>query len=189
VKEPLLPKDIEKSDGKKKDGEKEGVEGGDVTNDLYLEFKTANKSFWTCFLIAIIFLSIGLTLLTLYAINLENAMDCGGLLYILYAMILFHMVNLIVAFIALVGLEVKVCTNNACCFYVLYVLLMVAGLQVSYFNAQGNRCFQNGSIVYMVTFVQILIIYLLIVFVVCHLFRKNCQVPEDEEIPEEILEL
>lgn len=106
-----------------------------MVEELYLEFKSKNKQFWTCFLISIIFLSIVLTLGTLYAINLENAQDCGGLLYILYAMILFHMINLIVAFLALTGLELKVCTNNSCCCYVLYVFVNIAGLQVAYFNA------------------------------------------------------
>lgn len=161
----------------------------DMVEEMYVTFKKNNKQFWTCFLISIVFLSIGLILGTLYAINLENAMDCGGLLYILYGMILFHSINLIVAFIALTGLELKVCTNNSCCCYVLYVLVNICALQVGYFNAQGNRCFQNGSIVYLATFIQILIIYLLVVFVVCHLFRKNCQIPEEEKIPEEILEL
>ena len=99
-----------------------------MIEELYVEFRTKNKQFWTCFLISVILLSIGLTLLTLYAINLENTMDCGGLLYMLYAMILFHMVNLIVAFIALTGFELKVCTNNSCCFYVIYVLLMITGV-------------------------------------------------------------
>ena len=81
------------------------------------------------------FISILLTLATLYAIDLENAMDCGGLLYVLYMMIGFHMVNLVVALLALTGLELKLCSSNSCCFYALFVMLCVVGLQVGYFNA------------------------------------------------------
>ena len=113
----------------------------DFVEETYVTFKNTNKQFWTCFLITIIVMSLLLTMMTLYTINLENAMDCGGLLYILYGMVIFHMVNLVIAFIALIQMELKVCTNNACCCYVLYVLINIMGLQVGYFNAQGKRCF------------------------------------------------
>ena len=161
----------------------------DFVEETYVQFKTSNKEFWTYFLIAIIVLSVILTWFTLYTINLDNSMDCGGLLYCLYGMVMFHMVNMIVAFIALIQMELKVCTNNACLCYVLYVLVNIIGIQVGFFGAQSNRCFQNGTAVYNATFVQILVLYFFLIFVVCHLFRKNCQVVEVEEIPEEIKKL
>lgn len=128
-KQPLL------GDKKKQEDEPDAFE------ELYVEFKNNNKSFWTCFLIGIIFVSIGLTLLTLYTINLENTIDCGGLLWANYGMIIFHMINLVVALITLAGFELKVCTNNACCFYVLYVLINIVGFNVVYFTAQQDKCF------------------------------------------------
>lgn len=158
----------------------------DIVEQTYVDFKEKNKSFWTCFLIGIIFLSIALALATLWVINQESTVDCEGLLPMQYAMIAFHMVNLVVALIALTGFELKVCTNNACCIYVLYVFVNIVGLNVVYFNAQRGKCFTNGSMVYNISFTQIIIIYILTVYVVCHLFRKNCQEIEEEDVPEHI---
>lgn len=188
---PLLPKD--KKDKKKnkdsKEEKKEDSEEMDAVEATYRSFKENNKSFWTWFLIMVILLSVGLAASTVYLISLENAMDCGGLLYVLYLMVFFHMVNFIVAILALTGLELKVCTNNACCFYALFVFLCIVGVQVGYFNAMANKCFINGKIVYTATFLQIIVMYLFITYTVCKIFRENCQTPEEEEVPEEILEL
>ena len=127
-KQPLIEKDDDKNSQDS---------GPDFIEENYVEFKTKNKGFWTWFLIFMVFISIVLIALSIYTINLENAVDCGGLTFVLYGMIIFHFINMFVALIALVGCELKVCTNNTCCFYVLYVALNIVGIQVGYFNAQS----------------------------------------------------
>ena len=179
----MLKKEKEKSDKKDKPTKVEEEEDMDAFEATYREFKENHKSFYTWFLISVILVSVGLSCGTVYMISLENAMDCGGLLYVLYLMMFFHMVNFIVACMALTGLELKVCSNNACCFYGLFVFLCVVGVQVGYFNAMANKCFANGVIVYTATFAQILVMYLFITFTLCNLMRKNCQKPEEEETP------
>ena len=157
-----------KSDAKDDDKEPEEI---DAVEEFYVNFKESNKSFWTWFLISVILISVILSSGTVYLITLENAMDCGGLLYVLYLMVFFHMVNFLVGCLALTGLELKVCTNNACCFYALFVFLCTVGCQVGYFNAMANKCFINGKIVYTATFAQILVMYLFITFTVCKICR------------------
>ena len=101
--------------------------------DYYKDFKEREKKSWTWFIIAVILISIGMTVVTIWVINHENAMDCAGLKYVLYGITVFHMINFIVASMTLCGLEVKVCNGHACCFYALWIIIAITALQVAYF--------------------------------------------------------
>jgi hypothetical protein len=130
IKEPLLGDKKER-----KDGLNPAVDEKEVIEALYDDFKEANKGFWLWFLIAILFISLLLLVGTVYAINLDDAQDCSGLLYILWCAVFMHAVNVIVCLIGLCSLEKYVCGNNACCGYVLFLLVCIIAMQVSYFNA------------------------------------------------------
>uniref|UniRef100_A0A7S3CN82 Uncharacterized protein n=1 Tax=Strombidium rassoulzadegani TaxID=1082188 RepID=A0A7S3CN82_9SPIT len=149
----------------------------------YKQFIQENRKFWLSFNLAIIFFSLGFALGTYFILEMEEYSDtCGGINIVLWAVICLHFVNLLVSLVNICGLEIKLCNSNMVCCFSIFELTVLVWMQVTYFRSQEDSCMTNAPVYYFWLMLQILVVYLGMVLVVCHFFRKFCQDPEEEEL-------
>ncbi len=75
------------------------------------------------------------------------------------------------------------------CVFVVYEIIILAWLQVTYFNSQQRNCMNSAPDLYFWAMGQILVIYMGLAVVVCHFFRKFCQDPPVEGEEENDIEM
>ena len=112
--------------------------------DRYLAYKgwvtdKKNRKFWMTFNAMLAFFSAGFCIGT-YMIVENRVEDCGSLKMNQWFVIVLHCVNTFVALFNLCGLEMKICTQNAASVYIIFVLVDLIFMQVSYFNSQYYDC-------------------------------------------------
>lgn len=180
---------IKKGSSSKADGD----DSDDMVGDMYKSFVDANQTFWTWFNVSMFLLSALLLAANAYLIQYDNKIEnaanknnskmyCGGLTWVLYCLAALHCLNMFASSLTFCGWEVKVCTGTSCCIYAFLTFVILAGVQVLYFNAMQNYCMSTTPILYYTVMGQILILYAGVGGIVCFFFRKNCQDDlEDEE--------
>ena len=100
----------------------------------------------------------------------------------LYTVVWMHAVNIMMCLINLCGLETKLCNSNMVCCFLIFEIMMLVWIQVSYFNSQSGNCLTGSTTLYLWTMGQILAIYLGMGIIVCHFFRKFCQDNDEQEV-------
>ena len=92
---------------------------------------------------------------------------------------MMHMMNVIIALLNLTGKETKICTSTCVCVFSIFELVLLVWMNVAYFDAQIKGCIGTEPVLYFWLMAQILVLYVGMTIVVCHMFRKFCQDDED----------
>ena len=95
-----------------------------MTNYEY--FKKKNKKFWMWFNMLVAFFSLGFMVGTYFVLDMAEA-DCAMMDFMLWMTIIFHFINLLVAFMNLAGCEKAVCElpNVLCVFIIFEITILV----------------------------------------------------------------
>ena len=106
----------------------------------YLSWKKDHNSFWIKFHVGTFVFSTAFMIGT-YLVLEDNDADCGGLRFNMYLIIALHFVNILVSILNMTGCEAKLAKyGNLVCGFLVFELLMLTFIQVSYFKSQFKNC-------------------------------------------------
>ena len=83
---------------------------------------------------------------------------------------------------ALFGLEKKLCNTCWLTIFIVFDGVILFFAQNTYFKSQMTNCMATVPQLYFWLMSQIMLVYVLAVFMICWLFRKHCQDPNMEEV-------
>lgn len=127
-----------------------------------------------------LFIAVGLIAGTYEVLDMDP-IDCGGIRIVLWASVILHTCNIIVTLMNLCGLETKVCNCNMVFGYGIFQMAIFLFMQFTYFESQANKCMYAAPTIYWWLMAQILLIWVGFAIIVCHFFRKYCQVEPDPQ--------
>jgi hypothetical protein len=154
---------------------------------MYEKFLKEKKSEWRIFNLTASLLSLFLALGTYFVIKSHDGADCRNLRSTLNMVLILHAVNSAETLLNLVGLEKKLCSNWMTCIFLFFEGIMVAYMQIVYFNSMADTkknfrgCLELAPKLYLWMMANILVFYLGLIVVICYFFRGFFQDPQLEE--------
>ena len=147
----------------------------------YINFTENNKKFW---------IVLNLTMLCIYSvvgfmsrrILTMYPNECAGLKMACYALLILYIINFFFSLMALFGLEKKLCNTCWLTIFIVFDGVILFFAQNTYFKSQMTNCMATVPQLYFWLMSQIMLVYVLAVFMICWLFRKHCQDPNMEEV-------
>ena len=122
------------SDGVEQGEKAELRRRGRGSRSSYRAFIKDNKKFWMCFNLIVMFACIVFGIGTYFILQMEVP-KCGVLDFTLYILMIFHLVNFVVCFFNLCGLEMKICNGTLVCVLVIFEFGVLLCMQFVYFDA------------------------------------------------------
>lgn len=148
----------------------------------YKRFIADHHEGWKVFNVSVFLISVVLALGSYKVIqyNRANGKDCAGLRGIHWTGMLLHWLNAMICLLNLCKLETKVCFFNAICTIGIIEMIVIAWLQVGYFNSQEFYCITKAPFMYFWLMTQIMFLYVAISVSCCYFGRKYCAEDADE---------
>ena len=109
----------------------------------------------------------------------ESILKCMPMLTIQYFLVALHVVNALLAIVNLAKLEKKMCFLNFALGVGVFEVIMFSWLQLTYFQAQTDRCMAREPLLYFFIMGQILGSYVFGSLAICFFLRKVCQDPNE----------
>eukprot|EP00352_Strombidinopsis_acuminata_P007296 CAMPEP_0176350570 /NCGR_PEP_ID=MMETSP0126-20121128/9581_1 /TAXON_ID=141414 ORGANISM="Strombidinopsis acuminatum, Strain SPMC142" /NCGR_SAMPLE_ID=MMETSP0126 /ASSEMBLY_ACC=CAM_ASM_000229 /LENGTH=193 /DNA_ID=CAMNT_0017700661 /DNA_START=17 /DNA_END=598 /DNA_ORIENTATION=- len=151
----------------------ETEEGVDLNS--YDRFTKNNKKFWIWFNIATALVNAALAFGQVWISKYD---DCGGIMIVVWGLFSVNVVNFLVCSATLCGITRRFCRCTGVSAYVIYQVVILIWANIVYFQSMESNCANYAPAVYFWLFMNILIIYAFIAFVVCFFFRKFCGDPD-----------
>ena len=103
----------------------------------YRRFISEHQEGWRTFNAIVLLVYIAMSLGSYQAIqyNRNYGKDCAGLRSVIWTSMLLHWMNALLCFMNLCKLETKICFYNAICTIGIIEMIVIAWLQVGYFNS------------------------------------------------------
>ena len=129
---------------------------------------------WICFNVCALLVSIGLAIGTfMIAYNEQTVCSVADLKTTLWLIFAMHIVNSIECLLNITTCEKYLCSGMLLCIFFIFEVTILVYMQVEYFK--GMQCINETKLMYFWLMGQILIFYVVVVFILCFFFRKFCQ--------------
>ena len=139
-----------------------------------------NRSWWPWFNIALVLLSLGFAIGTGFVLS-GGEDDCGMIKMCLWITQMLHITNFFAGVINIMNKETKCCFGNLVMAFGMMEIGILVFMQVVFFFAQKTECLNTSTGIYFWLYSQILVVYFVLLFLLCCVFRPSCQDPELEE--------